>query len=306
MGDVYRVTPREGGHIEEQLSAYIDGVLSPRERDTMRLHMEGCVECRTAHDSLLLTRSLVRSMPQVAPPRAFTLTQEMVAPARRDSFWSRLLAPRNAPRLATASALSFTLVVAMLVGNLLLYGRSSNAVPGYAEMAGPVDVMSTATVTTGIAAQEELSVSRMTRAVETPGAAMQPPANSQTTGAADAGATAMMAETPLTEVMAGSAPTANTTMKSAATQAVGAHGNMDALATQTADAYFNATDGTLRRVERDGQSGMNPASPRQGAGARDDLTGGDGGGIYLALVGLFLALGVALGAGAMMARRMQR
>jgi hypothetical protein len=303
MGDVYRVTPREGGHIEEQLSAYIDGALNPGERDTMRLHMEGCAECRAAHDSLLLTRSLVRSMPQVAPPRAFTLTPEMVAPARPSGFWGRLFAPRNAPRLATASALSFTLVVAMLVGNLLMYDRSSNVFSRIGSAISSEPEWSAPSVSTDGFGQEELN-RPLSRAAETPDAAMQPPANTQATGAANSGPTAMMAETPLPEAMAGNAPTANTTMKAAATPAAEAFEDRGVLATQTAYAY--GTDDTFSPIGvEEGQSGMNPASPRPGAGRGDDLTG-DGGGIYFALVGLFLALGVALGAGAMVARRMRR
>jgi hypothetical protein len=315
MGDVYRVTPREGGHIEEQLSAYIDGVLNARERDVIRLHMEGCAECRAAHDSLLLTRSLVRSLPQVAPPRAFTLTQEMAAPARRDSFWSRILARRNAPRLATASALSFALVVAMLVGNLLMYDRSSNVFSRIGSAINSEPLSSDPSVPSGAFGQEELS--RTAGASETPGAALEPPMrNVQVTAAADAVPTAIMAETPVPEVMAGNAPTPNTTMKAAATPAAVGTGYAPELDGSVTSAETNVASLPIgsdpRGSDAIGEYGsdqftpsMGPASSRQGAGARDDLTG-DGGGIYFALVGLFLALGIALGAGAMVARRMQR
>src|SRR5688500_18178894 len=118
MSDTNIITPGEGGHIKEELSAYIDGALDAGARESVRLHLEGCEPCQTDYEELLVTQNLLRSVPVVVPPRAFTLTEEMVAPARREGFWEKLLAPRNGSRLATGSVLSFALVVMLLVGNL--------------------------------------------------------------------------------------------------------------------------------------------------------------------------------------------
>lgn len=116
MGKNKATTPPEGEHITEQLSAYMDNALDAAAHEAVRLHLAVCAPCLAEHDELLATRDLVRSVSMVAPPRAFTLTQEMVAPSRKAGFWEQLLAPRNAPRLATGSAMAFALVLMLFVG----------------------------------------------------------------------------------------------------------------------------------------------------------------------------------------------
>lgn len=103
-------------HVVEQISSYLDGALDDTMGDYVRAHIESCVECRAEYVEVRVTRQLLRSVSAVSPPRAFTLTQEMVA--RRVWLWHRLLVPRNAPRLATGSVLTFGLVALLLLGNL--------------------------------------------------------------------------------------------------------------------------------------------------------------------------------------------
>src|SRR5438093_13629799 len=95
----------EGGHVLDRLSAYMDNSLGEAGQERVRVHLEGCAECRADYLELLATRQMLHSLPTVAPPRAFTLTEDMVAPAAtgRAGFWQRLLAPRNAPRFAMGS-----------------------------------------------------------------------------------------------------------------------------------------------------------------------------------------------------------
>lgn len=83
----------------------------------MRLHLEGCGECRTEYVELRGVQVLLKSVPVVAPPRAFTLTEEMVGHKEKGGFWQRILAPRNAPRFATGSVLAFVLLALVVVGD---------------------------------------------------------------------------------------------------------------------------------------------------------------------------------------------
>jgi anti-sigma factor RsiW len=109
--------PINGGeHVREQLSDYMDGLLSSDEREVVRLHLEGCIECRADYVELRATQKLMQNLPLAMAPRAFTLTPEMAEQVRKPSFWERLFVPRNAPRLATGSVVAFLLVIVVLAG----------------------------------------------------------------------------------------------------------------------------------------------------------------------------------------------
>src|SRR5918911_2997820 len=108
-------------HVWRLLSAYIDNNLDKATHEEVRAHLEECPDCRADYIELRATRRMLRSLPVVPPPRAFTLTEEAVA--HRPGLFARLLTPRNAPRLATGSALAFTLLVFVLLGNVLAATR---------------------------------------------------------------------------------------------------------------------------------------------------------------------------------------
>ncbi len=108
-------------HVGDLLSPYIDNTLIKSEQTQVREHLEVCADCRADYIELRATWQMLRSLPTAPPPRAFTLTQEMVA--ARPGFWHRLLAPRNSQRFALGSALSFTLLVFLLLGNFVTSSR---------------------------------------------------------------------------------------------------------------------------------------------------------------------------------------
>jgi hypothetical protein len=60
-----------------QLSAYLDGELNPKESARLEARIEADPQLREALRDLDRTRKLLRSLPQVRPPRNFTLTPEM-------------------------------------------------------------------------------------------------------------------------------------------------------------------------------------------------------------------------------------
>lgn len=108
---------RDGEHMPEWLSPYLDGALGEAEQNRVHAHIESCEECKAAYTELLATQQLLRNLPPVALPRAFTLSPEITKP--RASLLSRLLQPRWSPLLATGSVLSFALLALALLGSLL-------------------------------------------------------------------------------------------------------------------------------------------------------------------------------------------
>jgi anti-sigma factor RsiW len=98
MSSLSNLSPRE----LEWLSAYADGELPPQEAAGLRARLEQDPGLRLALAEIQQTAGLLRSLPALKPPRAFTLSAERAAVARRY------------PRLQFATALAglaFFLVV---------------------------------------------------------------------------------------------------------------------------------------------------------------------------------------------------
>jgi anti-sigma factor RsiW len=102
MSRLSRLAPRD----LDTLSAYADGALSPAERLAVESRLEQDPTLRQALTEIRTTSALLRALPQVRPPRNFTLTPEM---AGVRSGWLRT------PFLQLATALA-TLAFAITVG----------------------------------------------------------------------------------------------------------------------------------------------------------------------------------------------
>jgi hypothetical protein len=116
--------------VDDMLSAYLDGELSPRER----AHLEGLLasdaELRQRLEALRRTVALMQELPRVPAPRNFLLTAAMVAPPEARRRPRRLWL---APALTFASAVSgLLLLIVLLVGG------------GRGRLAGPAPVSPTA------------------------------------------------------------------------------------------------------------------------------------------------------------------
>lgn len=115
-------------HIEETLSAYLDGELSPQEHKAVRQHLVTCQSCRWHLDTLQQTVRWTRALPTVPTPRVFTIP----APARP------VPAPRRGwgfvPLLQGATALVALLLVLMLAGDVLLISLAPAGAPQPAVM----------------------------------------------------------------------------------------------------------------------------------------------------------------------------
>jgi hypothetical protein len=107
----------------ELLSSYIDGGLSARQEETLVRRLEQEPDLRWALDELRRTVSIVRSLPEVRPPRSFTLTPQSVATRRR---------PVAYPVLQFATALA-TLAFVAVVGLDTLTGMGRVAPMAAAE-----------------------------------------------------------------------------------------------------------------------------------------------------------------------------
>ena len=57
-----------GGHLGEQLSAYLDGELVTEEIPVVSAHLDGCPDCRRELGDLDRSRTAVRALPGVEPP----------------------------------------------------------------------------------------------------------------------------------------------------------------------------------------------------------------------------------------------
>jgi anti-sigma factor RsiW len=127
--------PIENEHVREHLSDYMDGLLPGDMHETVRAHIEVCVDCRADYAELRATQKLLQTMPAMAAPRSFTLTPEMAGQGRKASLWERLFAPRNAPRLATGSLVAFLLLFLFVVGDF--QGSRGNATVTATLKSGP-------------------------------------------------------------------------------------------------------------------------------------------------------------------------
>lgn len=127
---------RDAGHryCQQNLSALLDGQLSPREEQRVRRHLEGCETCQRDLRALERTVALVRSLPQVRAPRSFQIAPTVPAPAV--PFWLR---PWAYAALRTATGVAAALLVIALVGNVATV-RYRSALPASAG-AEPVAIM---------------------------------------------------------------------------------------------------------------------------------------------------------------------
>ncbi len=118
--------------LSEELSAYLDGELSPRERAALKAHLERCSRCREELASLRAVSQLVGSLPQVQPSQAFSqaLGREISAHGRRR--WLRpipLFAGDLIPGLAVAALLLIALTVAFVIPRFTSPRRTELAEP---------------------------------------------------------------------------------------------------------------------------------------------------------------------------------
>lgn len=99
----------------EQLSAYLDGALSQKDKNSLDLQLTTNQELSEALETLRQNRRLLQNLPKRRVPRNFTLTAEMVAPKSRRPF---ILFPAFSAVSAIATLLFF---ITLLFGRFTSY-----------------------------------------------------------------------------------------------------------------------------------------------------------------------------------------
>jgi len=118
----------EHEYVDERLSAYLDGELTPQERSVVERHLAGCPDCQWNLETLRQTVQWTRELPTLAVPRVFTIP--LPARPQRAPRWRWSL-----PLLQGATALVALLLVVVVAGDLLLGGALP--LPGAAVMEQP-------------------------------------------------------------------------------------------------------------------------------------------------------------------------
>ncbi len=112
----------EHRYFEEQLSAYLDGELLPREREAAERHLAECPSCRWNLKTLRQTVQWTSELPMVRVPRSFAIpVPARPAPAARR--W------RSVPVLQGATALVALLLFFVVAGDVMLSGFGPVAMP---------------------------------------------------------------------------------------------------------------------------------------------------------------------------------
>ncbi len=105
--------------VQELLSAYLDGEVSPDERILTERHMSQCEECARSLRNLEDTVRLLKRLPPVNPPRSFVLSQAPPRTSRLRIFsWGY-------PLLQGATALAALLLVIVMSADIALQTVSS-------------------------------------------------------------------------------------------------------------------------------------------------------------------------------------
>jgi len=131
---------------QANLSAYIDGRLTTRERSRLERHLASCRDCTADLESLRQTKALLGQLPQMMAPRSFKLPASLQAEYIR---YRRL--SRTYRLLGSASAVAAVLLVVLLAGGTILgyLGGARSAAPqtfGYQEAPADSAVSSEVTV----------------------------------------------------------------------------------------------------------------------------------------------------------------
>jgi len=116
--------------IKENLSAYLDGRLDPKQAAEVEAHLASCAECAWEKQTLEQTRRLVQMAPRVAVPRSFVVSPAQVEkPTRAGAF---AVAPLMA--LRTATAVVGVLLAFVIAGDLWLRPLAPAPAPALAPM----------------------------------------------------------------------------------------------------------------------------------------------------------------------------
>jgi hypothetical protein len=155
-----RLFKSEHQRVEEMLSAYLDGELSPKEQARVEKHLAQCADCAQNLRTLRQTVALLRELPPVAVPRAFTIRPVQVA--KRPSFFQTR---RAYAYLRAATALATILFAVVLAGDVFLTGLAPYLAPARAPVVVEKEVVIEKEVPVTVEVEKEVVVEK--KVVET-------------------------------------------------------------------------------------------------------------------------------------------
>jgi hypothetical protein len=178
-------------HVDEQLSAYLDGELNARQAKAVERHLVACVACSALLEDLRAAKSMLAATPRETPRRSFVLGPEYARqrfrqPRPKRSAWS----------FAPAAALA--VLVALLVVDLGSFTSTSNKSTSSSETA---NAQKSTAARQATASDSSASGAAGAAAPSAPGAGglAEPPATHE-------GAAPLPAQTPATTLGAQSVP----------------------------------------------------------------------------------------------------
>lgn len=121
----------------ERLSAFLDGALSKRQAERLEARLRVEPALQEALDELRMTSQLLGNLPEIRPPRNFTLTTAMAGIRERQPAYPVL---RLATALAALAFLSVVGVEALMRGVIPLAARPGKEVQAEVEVAAAEDI----------------------------------------------------------------------------------------------------------------------------------------------------------------------
>jgi len=112
---------------EAELSAYLDGRLSPDRSRRLEEHLRSCDPCRRKIDDLRALAEALREMPEAPVPRSFALTPEQVRGVRPVRPYAR--AGRLYPVFRNAAAAALLLLFASVGADIFLQSQGGRSEP---------------------------------------------------------------------------------------------------------------------------------------------------------------------------------
>ncbi|HEY2814331.1 MAG TPA: zf-HC2 domain-containing protein [Acidimicrobiales bacterium] len=104
----------ESVHLDEELSALLDGELAPDEVETVNAHLARCASCRADLESIRAVRAQLRGAPAVDPPFG---------------FYERLERKRRSPWAVVAAAVAIAAACIVVVGFVIQPGPATRTPP---------------------------------------------------------------------------------------------------------------------------------------------------------------------------------
>ncbi len=174
-------------HVTDNLSAYLDNRLRPKERARFEAHLRTCAQCRQDLRSLQYSIGLLKQMPVMRAPRSFALSDEQAAQAlpRWQGAWLR-------QALQGVTALATILFLLVISADILLLsppggpspaaapvpavGLALTAAPGQPDRAPATEQQSKGAATTAAAAVPTLAAPANTAPRVIPSPAASPTA----------------------------------------------------------------------------------------------------------------------------------